>query len=61
MGYEKTFGLDYNKCKSLRTSLALLARKGKEQSSSTNTRLIEDSSEENAAKSVASLTKLPSY
>jgi hypothetical protein len=57
VGYEKIFGPDHDKCKSLRTELALLARRREEQSSSTNTRSIQDSSEENAAKSPTSSSR----
>jgi tetratricopeptide (TPR) repeat protein len=61
VGYEKTFGLDYNKCESLRNKLALLVRRGEEQNSLTDTRLIADSSKENVLESVTSLTKPASY
>ena len=61
VGYEKTFGPDHNKCEPLRTKLALLPRGGEEQSSFTNTGSVEDSLEENEARSVASLIKPASY
>jgi tetratricopeptide (TPR) repeat protein len=61
VGYEKMLGPDHNKCEPFRTKLALLAHRGEERSSFTNTRLIEDSSEENAAGSVAFLIKPASY
>jgi tetratricopeptide (TPR) repeat protein len=61
VGYEKTFGPDHDKCESLRTELAFLARRGEEQSVFTNTGSIENSSKENAAKSVTSMIKPASY
>jgi hypothetical protein len=61
VGYEKSFGPDHNKCKPLRTTLALLVRRGEEQSSCTNTGLKEDFPRENAAGSVASRIKPASY
>ncbi|KAF1829960.1 hypothetical protein BDW02DRAFT_124922 [Decorospora gaudefroyi] len=62
LGYEKTFGRDHDKCESLRTKLALLARNEGEQSSFADARLIEDyPSRENIADSIASLTKLTWY
>jgi tetratricopeptide (TPR) repeat protein len=57
-GYEKTFGLDHDKCESLRNKLALLVRRGEEQSSFASTTSTRDYyARENIAKSIASLTR----
>jgi tetratricopeptide (TPR) repeat protein len=61
VGYEKTFGLDYKECASLRNNLALLVRRGEEESSLTDTRLMADSSNEDVAESATHLTKPASY
>jgi hypothetical protein len=66
LGYQKTFGPDYDKCETLRNQLALLVGKAEVQSSSANTTPIaastEDySSRENTAESIASLTMLTWY
>jgi tetratricopeptide (TPR) repeat protein len=42
VGYEKTFGPDYDRCESLRTSLALLVHGGETQSSLADTTSVED-------------------
>jgi tetratricopeptide (TPR) repeat protein len=58
-GYEKTFGLDYDKCESLRNKLALLVRRGEEQSSFASTTSTKDyHARENIAMFIASLTKV---
>jgi tetratricopeptide (TPR) repeat protein len=57
--YEKTFGPDYDKCKTLRNKLALLVYREEDQSSIANTSSKEGNSpQESIARSIASLTKL---